>query len=428
MTSVIPLQAFRAAVLGDKELAYRMRGLDAVVRIGPDGGAVDLDVRGGEIREVRAAGGEADVVISAPDAFWQGAFTGPRAQPGYETLTMGFARGINVSGDFPAHVAAYQGAWQRLYLLLRQAVCGKAERRPEPAPLRDTDTAVGRYAYISANGEEARIYYETAGTGPTPLLLQPTAGADGRQYRYLLANPEMQQRFTMYAYDLPYHGKSLPPLGVRWWEQPYKPTRDYLMNWVVAIADYLALDGPFFMGCSVGGQLALDLAAYHKDRFAAFISLNGWYDSPPRSPNSAVQNDLFRTPAVSEDYAMSIILGGTSPLAPEALTHEVYWIYRSNFPGVYAGDNDYFMHEHDLKQCGHMIDAKAKPLIAIVGEYDGAAYSEEHGGPAIARNIPGSEYIVAPGLGHFAPSDDPQSFAEMVIPVLDRVLARASEK
>jgi len=125
---------------------------------------------------------------------------------------------------------------------------------------------------------------------------------------------------------------------------------------------------------------------------------------------------------------MSIILGGTSPLAPEALTHEVYWIYRSNFPGVYAGDNDYFMHEHDLKQCGHMIDAKAKPVVAIAGEYDGAAYSDEHGGPAIERNIPGCEYIVAPGLGHFAPSDDPQGFAEMVIPVLDRVLARASEK
>jgi pimeloyl-ACP methyl ester carboxylesterase len=428
MTSLIPLQAFRTAVLGDKELAYRMRGLDAIVRIGPDGGAVDLEVRGGEIREVRAATGEADVIISAPDAFWQGTFTGPLAEPGYETLTMGFSRGLKVSGDFSAHVAAYQGAWQRLYLLLRQAVCGVAERRPEPAPFRDTDTAVGRYAYITANGEEARIYYETAGTGPTPLLLQPTAGADGRQYRFLLANPEMQKRFTMYAYDLPYHGKSLPPLGVRWWEQPYSPTRDYLMNWVVGIADHLQLDKPFFMGCSVGGQLALDLAAYHKDRFGAFISLNGWYDSPPRLPDAAVQNDFFRTPSISEDYAMSIILGGTSPLAPEALTHEVYWIYRSNFPGVYAGDNDYFMHEHDLKQCGHMIDAKAKPLVAIAGEYDGAAYSDEHGGPAIERNIPGCEYIVAPGLGHFAPSDDPQGFAEMVIPVLDRVLARVSEK
>jgi pimeloyl-ACP methyl ester carboxylesterase len=230
----------------------------------------------------------------------------------------------------------------------------------------------------------------------------------------------------MIAYDLPYHGKSLPPIGVRWWEQPYKTTREELMNWVVALADYLKLDQPFFAGCSVGGQLALDLAAYHKDRFGAFISLNGWYDNP--IPPDAINNEIFRTPSVSEDYPMSIILGGTTPIAPEALAQEVYWIYRSNFPGVYAGDNDYFMHGHDLKQCGHMIDAHAKPLVVIEGQYDSAAYDEVHGGPAIERNVPGSEVIVAHGLGHFAPSDDPVAFADMLIPVLDRVLARVQSK
>ena len=420
------IDTFRTVATGDRELAYKLRGLDATVRIGPDGSAFDLEVEGGEIKDVRAASGNADVVISAPDAFWAEALAKPLAEPGYETVTMSFSRGLKIEGDFAAHVAAYQGAWQRLYLVFRKAVCGLAERRPEPVPFRETDTAVGRYAYVQANGVEARLYYETAGTGPVPLLLQHTAGADSRQYRYLLADPEMQKRFTMIAYDLPYHGKSLPPIGVRWWEQPYKTTREELMNWVVALADHLDLDQPFFMGCSVGGQLALDLAAYHKDRFGAFISLNGWYDNP--IPPDAINNDIFRTPSVSEDYPMSIILGGTTPVAPEALVHEVYWIYRSNFPGVYAGDNDYFMHGHDLKQCGHQIDAHAKPLVVIEGQYDAAADDEVHGGPAIARNVPGAEVIVAPGLGHFAPSDDPAGFADMLIPVLDRILARVQGK
>jgi len=198
------------------------------------------------------------------------------------------------------------------------------------------------------------------------------------------------------------------------------------MNWVVGIADHLDLDQPFFMGCSVGGQLALDLAAYHKNRFGAFISLNGWYDNP--SPSKPIVNDMFRTPSISEDYPMSIILGGTTPVAPEALVHEVYWIYRSNFTGVYAGDNDYFMHEHDLKTCGHMIDANTKPLVAIAGQYDSAAHDQEHGGPAIARNIPGAEFIVGEGLGHFAPSDDPEAFADMLLPILDRVLERVARQ
>jgi pimeloyl-ACP methyl ester carboxylesterase len=131
------------------------------------------------------------------------------------------------------------------------------------------------------------------------------------------------------------------------------------MNWVVAIADALLLEQPVFMGCSVGGQLALDLAAAHGRRFAAFVSLNGWYDKPPAY--DAFDNNIFRTPSVSEDYPMSLILGGTAPQAPEAFAQEVYWIYRSNFPGIYAGDNDYFMNEHDLKINGHLIDAQATP-------------------------------------------------------------------
>ena len=35
----------------------------------------------------------------------------------------------------------------------------------------------------------------------------------------------------------------------------------------------LELERPVFMGCSVGGQVALDLARYHPDEFRAVISL-----------------------------------------------------------------------------------------------------------------------------------------------------------
>ena len=72
------------------------------------------------------------------------------------------------------------------------------------------DTAVGRYVYLPIDGIEYRVYFEEAGTG-IPLLLQHTAGADGRQWRHLLEDTELQQHFHMLAYDLPYHARSLPP-------------------------------------------------------------------------------------------------------------------------------------------------------------------------------------------------------------------------
>ena len=85
---------------------------------------------------------------------------------------------------------------------------------------RETDDAVGRYAYVRNGEREARIFYEEAGQGDVPLLLYPTAGADTRQWRHILAHyPALRSRFRMIAVDPPGHGKSLMPLGEKWWEE-----------------------------------------------------------------------------------------------------------------------------------------------------------------------------------------------------------------
>jgi pimeloyl-ACP methyl ester carboxylesterase len=422
MTTTIDRQKILAEASSDKELAYKLRTYTGRVRFDLPGSPFDLLIEDGITTEIDDTTSAADVTFGAPEAFWTTAFASAVPQPGSESLTLGMSRGLRVEGDFIHVIAPWQAGWARLYQVVREAVAGKAPRKPFQNPYRETDTAIGRYMYVTSGEQEARIYYETAGTGPIPLLLQATAGADGRQYRHLLADPRMQERFTMYAYDLPYHGRSLPPIGVRWWEEPYLPTRDTFINWAVAIADKLELDNPYFMGCSVGGQLALDLAAERGDRFGAFISLNGWYDRPPL--RNGFSNDLFRTPAVADSYAPALNLGATSPLAPEPNAHEAYWIYRSSFPGVYAGDNDYFAHHHDLSENGHKIDAHAKPVYVIAGEYDAATHDDVHGAPAVEKNIPGAKFVALEGLGHFAPCDDPVGFNGAVLPILDEIIAK----
>ncbi len=64
------------------------------------------------------------------------------------------------------------------------------------------DTTTGRYVYLDLEVGEHRIYFETAGSG-IPLLLQHTAGADARQWRHVLEDTALQERFQMIAYDLP---------------------------------------------------------------------------------------------------------------------------------------------------------------------------------------------------------------------------------
>ena len=71
---------------------------------------------------------------------------------------------------------------------------------------------IGRYMSLSLGGREHRLYFEQAGQG-IPLVCLHTAGADGRQYRHLMNDAAVTQHFRVLAFDMPWHGKSLPPVG-----------------------------------------------------------------------------------------------------------------------------------------------------------------------------------------------------------------------
>jgi pimeloyl-ACP methyl ester carboxylesterase len=412
------LDRFRALAQDDPELALKLGALSARLRIGPSGAAIDLVIDRGRIAAVGWAGeARPDLVIAAPDGFWRESLAAAPAY-GVASLTAG---GADFRGDLACLVAPYYGAWERLLILLRIAACGPAAGKPAPPIRRETDDAIGRYAYVRSGEDEARLYYEEAGQGAVPLLLHATAGADSRQWRHMLAYPALRERFRMIAYDLPGHGKSSAPLGTRWWEAAYRPSRETLMGWAVGLAEPLKLDRPIFLGCSVGGQLAIDLAAYHAESFRAFVSLNGW--ARPSPGMATFDNGPFRDPAISTEYLGGRVLGATSPVAPDAGRQETCWIYRSNGPGMYAGDNDYFMRAHDLSVDGWRIDTRKTPLFALAGEFDRTASSPEDGAAAIPAFVPGAVFRLLPGLGHFAPSDDPETFCEAITPILDEVVA-----
>ena len=119
---------------------------------------------------------------------------------------------------------------------------------------------VGRYLRLDFNGKPHRIYFEEAGEG-IPLLCLHTAGADGRQYRALLNDPEITRRYRVIAFDLPWHGKSSPPPGFE--PEAYRLTTDLYVDTVMAVSRALALERPVVMGCSIGGRAVLHLALRH---------------------------------------------------------------------------------------------------------------------------------------------------------------------
>lgn len=173
------------------------------------------------------------------------------------------------------------------------------------------DKAVGRYVHLTIDDVEYRVYYEESGSG-IPLLLQHTAGCDGRQYRHLLEDEEITSHFRVITWDLPYHGRSLPPLSVRWWEQEYNLTQDFFMKFVVALAEALDCEDAVYMGSSMGGNLAPDLALHYPGVFRAVIALEAALHSP------GFYLDYWFHPEISNDSKPAAMYALTSPTAPRS--------------------------------------------------------------------------------------------------------------
>jgi pimeloyl-ACP methyl ester carboxylesterase len=282
------------------------------------------------------------------------------------------------------------------------------------------DAAIGRYVYLDLEAVEYRVYFEESGgdSERIPLLLQHTAGADGRQWRHVLEDRALAERFRMIAYDLPYHGKSLPPAGVEWWKQEYKLTKDFLMRVPRALARALGLHRPVFMGSSIGGHLALDLALHHPDEFRAVIGL----EAAAATPGGYL--DLWNHPRVSNAFKASVMYGLMSPTAPESARRETAWGYSQGAPPVFKGDLYYHAVDHAMGDRAREIDASRVAVFLLTGEYDWStppALSQ-----AVAEQIPGAHFQTMEGLGHFPMSEDPERFLGYIRPVLEKIAAIGS--
>jgi pimeloyl-ACP methyl ester carboxylesterase len=408
-------QAFRVAarwwtaqvVLGLGEETYRLTISDGVVTgFGRD-----------------ATGQPGDITISAPAAAWDKLLQAVPPAPYDDVRFGGPSVGFVVEGDLVSQLAPYYGAVQEFIEVLRRTRSGRRPDRPVADVARRFDSAVGRYVYVDVSGVQYRIYFEEAGTGKTPLILQHTAGADSRQWRHVLEDPDYQKLFRMIAYDLPYHGRSLPPTSQRWWEQEYILTREGLMNTVLAITEALELERPVYMGCSIGGHLAPDLALYHPERFRAVIGINAGLAVSAAGRNLESEA-AWSNPRVGGQWKAAAMLGNTAPTSPEAYRRETGWVYSQGAPDVMKGDVYYYSKDHDLseKQAAR-IDTSKVAVYLLTGEYDPLATRQ--GTERLARAIPGCHFQRLPGIGHFGPSENPEDFKTVLLPVLREAAALA---
>lgn len=292
------------------------------------------------------------------------------------------------------------------------------QSRDKPQATPQYEAIIGRYLSVPIGGEACRVYVEEAGQG-IPLVCLHTAGADARQYRHLMCDDVITERFRVIAFDMPWHGKSYPPPGAQPGE--YALTTARYVETIRAVIGALGLDQPVVMGCSIGGRIVLQLANDHGPEFRALIGVEAadyqapWYDT----------SWLHRGDVHGGEVCAALVSGLVAPQSPAQYRDETLWQYMQGGPGVFRGDLHFYRVDGDLRGRLGNIDTSVTPLWLLTGEYDFSCSPDDT--RRTAAGIAGAEVIEMKEVGHFPMSENPAQFRRYLLPVLDRIHAASRD-
>jgi magnesium chelatase accessory protein len=270
--------------------------------------------------------------------------------------------------------------------------------------------------FVEAGG--LRWHVQVAGSGPILLLLHGT-GAATHSWRDLL--PLLAKDFTVVAPDLPGHAFTQGRAG--------KGTLPAMASGVAALLEALALMPELIIGHSAGAAVAVRMVV---DGFVSprkIISVNG-----ALLPFPGIAAKLF--PAMAQMLFINPIVPRLFTLQASIPGEVGRFLARSTGSRIDRAGEEFYTRlfrtsDHCAAALGMManwdltglkagLPALRVPIALVYGEKDAAVPSSV--ARDVARLVPDSELIAMPGLGHLAPEEDPQGFAEIA-----RSLSRGHE-
>ncbi len=296
-----------------------------------------------------------------------------------------------------------------------RGLAGPAPLRPNPERV-DLPQAVGRTVHVEVDGRIYPVFYYEAGEG-RPLLCQHTAGTENRQWRHLLEDRELTRDYRVIAYDLPGHGKSDLPWDDRYPETDHPLTSDFVTRFVVAFAEALALDQPVFVGCSIGGVIAMHLAARFPDRFRGCIGLAG------SIPTGGFPRHWWVHPEINTAWMAASIVD--SVVAPDisARDRQLTTTFQTANPRNLRDDLYLWCEDNGKVELADQIDPGRIAVHLMAGEYDYTCPPEDV--EACAKRIGGdTRYTLLRGLGHFPMSEDYGRFRPHLLEALEAIETR----
>ena len=266
--------------------------------------------------------------------------------------------------------------------------------------------------YVSMDG--TRIRYIAAGNGPALVLLH-TLRTQLDMFQKVI--PQLATRFRVYALDYPGHGHSDAP------DADYGT--EFFVASVAEFLDRLNIEHAVVAGESIGGTIALLLAARHNPLVRGVVAVNPYDYDRGRGlrRSSALANLVIGVSGVPvfgtvvrrvQPYPVvkRILQGGVHrrDAFPPALLRELHAAGKA--PGHPRAFQRLVRHWPSWEQARTEYANIELPVLLLYGEYD---WSREAEREADRRAIPGARFRVVEDAGHFLALDAPGEFVRGVV-------------
>ncbi|HEU4641189.1 MAG TPA: alpha/beta hydrolase [Gemmatimonadaceae bacterium] len=259
----------------------------------------------------------------------------------------------------------------------------------------------------------AWLRYITVGSGPALVLLH-TLRTQLDMFQKVV--PELESRFRVYAPDYPGHGGSDAP------DADY--SAEFLVASVAEFLDRLDIRDAIVAGESIGGSIALLLAARRDPRVRGVMAVNPYdYDRGRGLRRSSMLANLViaasGVPGLGtvvrhvQPYAVvaRILEGGVHRRGafPAALLHELHDSGKA--PGHPRAFMRLVRHWPSWERARAEYGNIAVPVLLLYGDHD---WSRDEEREADRRAIPGATMRVVADAGHFLALDAPDAFIQGV--------------
>jgi pimeloyl-ACP methyl ester carboxylesterase len=271
--------------------------------------------------------------------------------------------------------------------------------------------------WVTVDG--VRLRYVVAGSGP-PLVLLHTLRTQLDLFQQVI--PALARRYQVYALDYPGHGHSDIPAA--------EYTAELFINTIAGFLQQLGIEKAVLVGESIGGTIALGLAARRDPRVRAVVAISTYdYDRGRGTLRaSALARLLFSVNDVPvlggtvmrlRQYPIvkAVFEGGLHRLEslPAPLAREMYQV--GNRPGHYRAFMSLVHHWPTWEAVRERYGDIDCPVLLLYGDHDWSRPDER---AETVRLIPGAEVRTVKNAGHFLSFDAPAETIEQVVEFVER--------